>query len=43
MKGSEGIPSLKLETLNKLISKMDKAPDMFFSNLFPTEIGRAHV
>jgi len=36
MKGSEGIPSLKLETLNKLISKMDKAPDMFFSNLFPT-------
>lgn len=36
MKGSEGIPSLKLETLNKLISKLDKAPSMFFSNLFPT-------
>ncbi len=36
MKGSEGIASLKLETLNKLISKLDKAPDMFFSNLFPT-------
>jgi len=35
MKGSQGIPSLKLETLNKLISKLDKAPDMFFSNLFP--------
>lgn len=36
MKGSQGIPSLKLETLNKLISKLDKAPSMFFSNLFPT-------
>jgi len=36
MKGSEGIASLKLETLNKLISKLDMAPSMFFSNLFPT-------
>ena len=36
MKGSQGIPSLKLETLNKLISKLDKAPSMFFSNMFPT-------
>ena len=36
MKGSEGIASLKLENLNKLISKFDKAPGMFFSNLFPT-------
>lgn len=36
MKGSEGIASLKLETLNKLISNLDTAPDMFFSGLFPT-------
>ena len=36
MKGSQGIPSLKLETLNKLISKLDKAPSLFFSNLFPS-------
>lgn len=36
MKGSQGIPALKLTTLNKLISKLDRAPSMFFSNLFPT-------
>lgn len=35
-KGSAGIPVLQLEVLNKLISKFDKAPNMFFSNLFPT-------
>jgi hypothetical protein len=34
MKGSQGIPALHLTTLNKLISKFDKAPNMFFSNLF---------
>ena len=36
MKGSEGIASLKLENLNKLISKFPKAPSMTFSNMFPT-------
>jgi len=36
MKGSEGIASLKLETLNKLISKFPKAPSMTFSSKFPT-------
>lgn len=35
-KGVEGIPALKLEVLNKLLSKLDTAPTMFFSNLFPT-------
>jgi hypothetical protein len=35
MKGSQGIPALHLTTLNKLISKFDKAPNMFFSSLFP--------
>ena len=34
MKGSAGIPALKLTVLNKLISKMPKAPTMFFSNMF---------
>jgi len=37
MKGSEGIPSLKVVTMNKLISKFPKAPNLFFSNLFPTQ------
>jgi hypothetical protein len=36
MKGSEGIASLKLETLNKLIQKFPKAPSNTFSNMFPT-------
>lgn len=36
MKGSEGIASLKLETLNKLISKFPKAPSMSFSSKFPS-------
>jgi len=36
MKGIDGIPSLHLIALNKLISKLPKAPTMFFSNLFPT-------
>jgi len=35
MKGSQGIPALQLETLNKLISNLDMAPTMFFSSLFP--------
>jgi hypothetical protein len=34
MKGIEGIPALHLSTLNKLISKLDKVPANFFSNLF---------
>lgn len=34
-KGSAGIPALQLETLNKLISQLDMAPQMFFSKLFP--------
>jgi hypothetical protein len=37
MKGSAGIPALELVTLNKLISKFDRAPSMFFSNLFPVQ------
>lgn len=36
MKGSEGIQALKLENLNKLISKFPKAPTMRFSSMFPT-------
>ena len=36
MKGSEGIPALKLVNLNKLITKFDKAPDLFFSSMFPS-------
>lgn len=35
MKGSEGIPSLKVETMNKLVSKFPKAPSLFFSSMFP--------
>lgn len=35
MKGSQGIPSLQLETLNKLISKMPPTPTNFFANMFP--------
>lgn len=35
-KGSAGIPVLQLEVLNKLISKFDRAPSMFFSSLLPT-------
>lgn len=35
-KGVEGIPALKLETLNKLLSKLDVAPSMFFSKMFPS-------
>lgn len=34
MKGSEGIPQLKLETLNKVLRAFPKAPKLFFSNLF---------
>jgi len=37
MKGSAGISALELVTLNKLISKFDRAPSMFFSSLFPTQ------
>jgi len=35
MKGSAGIPALQLEVLNKLITKFDRAPSMFFTGLFP--------
>lgn len=35
MKGQSAIPALQLAVLNKLISKMDKAPNMFFSNMIP--------
>ncbi len=34
-KGVEGIPALKLESLNKLVAHVDAAPTMFFSNMFP--------
>lgn len=34
MKGSAGIPALKLTVLNKLIEKFPKAPSMFFTGLF---------
>jgi len=37
MKGSAGIPALKLTVLNKLIQKFPKAPSMFFTNLFPAQ------
>jgi hypothetical protein len=36
MKGSMSIPALQLVTLNKLISKFNRPPSTFFSNLFPT-------
>jgi hypothetical protein len=36
MKGSAGIPALQLEVLNKLITKFDRSPNMFFSELFGT-------
>lgn len=34
-KGSKGIPALELVTLNKLITKFDRAPNMFFTNMLP--------
>ena len=34
MKGSEGIPQLKLETLNKVIHAFPKAANLFFTNMF---------
>lgn len=34
MKGSAGIAALQLETLQKLISNIDKTPSNFFSNMF---------
>lgn len=37
MKGSAGIPALELSVLNKLIQKFDRAPNMFFSGLFPSQ------
>lgn len=37
MKGSQGIPALYLTTLNKLVSKLDRAPNMFFTNLFTSQ------
>ena len=36
MKGIEGIQSLRLEVLTKLIENLDQAPDMMFSNMFGT-------
>lgn len=37
MKGTQGIPSLQLEVLNKLIEKFDKVPANFFSNMFDSQ------
>jgi len=37
MKGSEGIPALQLQTLNKLIQSFKKAPNLYFSNMFPEQ------
>lgn len=37
MKGSAGIPALKLTVLNKLIQKFPKSPKLFFTNMFPPE------
>lgn len=34
MKGISGIPALQLETLNKVIGAIDKAPSNYFSNMF---------
>lgn len=36
MKGSEGIPQLKLETLNKVLRAFPKSPNLYFSNMFGT-------
>jgi hypothetical protein len=35
-KGSSGIPALRLETLNKLITKIARPPATFFTGLFPS-------
>lgn len=37
MKGSEGIPALRLTVLNKLIQKFVSPPGSFFSNMFATQ------
>ncbi|MFT7880902.1 MAG: major capsid protein, partial [Sulfurimonas sp.] len=37
MKGSNGIPALRLETLNKVIQKMPFSQDLFFTNMFGSE------
>lgn len=37
MKGSGGIPALRLEVLNKVISKMQQPKNLFFTNLFPSQ------
>ena len=34
MKGSAGVPVLQLETMNKLISKLDPNPNLYFANKF---------
>ena len=36
-KGIDGIPILHLETMNKMVSKMPKAPDTFFTKMFGTD------
>ena len=33
-KGSAGVPVLQLETMNKLIKKLDPNPSLFFANMF---------
>lgn len=35
-KGSQAIPALQLETLNRLITNVPRPPATFFSNMFPT-------
>jgi len=37
MKGIDGIPALRLEVLNKYITKVEDAKDLFFVNLFPSQ------
>ncbi|MFW6120244.1 MAG: major capsid protein [Petrotogales bacterium] len=37
MKGSGGIPALRLEVLNKVISKLPTPKNLFFTNLFPSQ------
>lgn len=35
MKGSTGVPVLQLETMNRLIQKLEVSPTLFFANMFP--------
>lgn len=36
MKGAYAIPALHLETMQGIINAVDRTPNMFFSNMFPT-------